>query len=276
MAKHPEKFIKEKEIHKEFIKDKLEKEHKDHKEKPEKLEIKEIKELHKEVKESKPEKEIKELAKETKPEKEFKEGAKEKEVKEQKDIKEVKEIEKQDKEKDKDAEGGPIGGGDPILRQQAAAAAQFKFKDHLEKIHVEKVHKDKDHEFAVHAAAAAQPQAQAAQAKLTDKILEKTHKDIEKIIKDKDFKTEKHEFKEWKDVREFVAGPGVVGPGDPVEQRLAALEATLGQLLHFIPQELRPDLSTGALSAEKKGQAATPAKQSKKAAGANKAKTEKK
>ena len=275
MAKHPDKFMKEKEFHKEIIKDKLEKEHKEHKEKPEIKEKpeKELKDFIKEHKD-KPEKEIKEISKD-KPEKEIKEISKEitKEDKDIKEVKEVKEVEKPIKEKDKDAEF-PGGGGDPVFQPQAAS--QFKFKDHLEKIHVDKVHKDKDHEFP--AQAAAQPQA-AAQAKLTDKVIEKTHKDIEKIIKDKDFKAEKHEkfeIKEWKDIKEWdVAGPGHVGPGDPVEQRVAALEATLTQLLHFIPQELRPDLSTGALSAEKRAQTGTAAKKSKRAAGTKKAKSEK-
>ena|ERR1700761_1814417 len=49
---------------------------------------------------------------------------------------------------------------------------------------------------------------------------------------------------------EYVAGPAHVGPGDPIEQRLAAIESALAQLVHFIPQELRPDLSKGALKQE--------------------------
>ena len=35
-----------------------------------------------------------------------------------------------------------------------------------------------------------------------------------------------------------------------MEQRLAALEAAVTQLLHFIPENLRPDLSQGALKQE--------------------------
>ena len=49
---------------------------------------------------------------------------------------------------------------------------------------------------------------------------------------------------------EYTAGPVAVAPGVPVEQRLAALEAAMAQLMHFIPQELRPDLSKGALKQE--------------------------
>jgi hypothetical protein len=35
-----------------------------------------------------------------------------------------------------------------------------------------------------------------------------------------------------------------------VEQRLAALEAAVTKLLHFIPENLRPDLTQGALKQE--------------------------
>ena len=38
--------------------------------------------------------------------------------------------------------------------------------------------------------------------------------------------------------------------GDPYAQRIAALEATVAQLVHFIPAELRPDLTQGALKQE--------------------------
>ena len=34
------------------------------------------------------------------------------------------------------------------------------------------------------------------------------------------------------------------------EQRLAAVESALAQLTHFIPENLRPDLSKGALKQE--------------------------
>ena len=67
-----------------------------------------------------------------------------------------------------------------------------------------------------------------------------------------------------------------MGPGDPVEQRLAALEAAVAQLVHFIPADLRPDLSTGALAQEPKAQSgkAAPgaAAQSKKQAAKDKGK----
>jgi len=94
--------------------------------------------------------------------------------------------------------------------------------------------------------------AQAASAvfKVTDKIpLEKLHPD--KFQKEFKFeKLEKFEKHEKFEIKEWDAIPGTVGPGDPVEQRLAAMEATLANLMHFIPAELRPDLSTGALTQE--------------------------
>jgi hypothetical protein len=138
---------------------------------------------------------------------------------------------------------------------------------------VDKVQKDKDFEFA--AQAAMQPQAAQAQ----------IHKHVEKAHKDKEFKFEKVEkFEKFekieiKEIKEWdVAGPGYVGPGDPVEQRLAVLESALTQLMHFIPQELRPDLSTGALAEEKRAQGAKTAsdKPAKDSSPADKDKADKK
>jgi hypothetical protein len=47
----------------------------------------------------------------------------------------------------------------------------------------------------------------------------------------------------------FEGQAGAVG----AEERLAALEATVQQLVHFIGQELRPDLSQSALQAGSQG-----------------------
>ena len=66
-----------------------------------------------------------------------------------------------------------------------------------------------------------------------------------------EFKDHKIEFKEFKNEKlEFEYLPGSTDPGGPVEQRLAALEAAVTQLLHFIPENLRPDLTQGALKQE--------------------------
>ena len=70
----------------------------------------------------------------------------------------------------------------------------------------------------------------------------------------KEYKHEKIEYKEQHkefENKQLFEGP-VYGPidGDPYSQRLAALEATVAQLSHFIPAELRPDLSQGALKQE--------------------------
>jgi hypothetical protein len=104
----------------------------------------------------------------------------------------------------------------------------------------------------------------------------KEHKDskIEKLEKNeakehKDAKHEKFEQKEIKieqkeigklelpektipkekDGKEIFEGGGI-DPGDPLQQRLAALEQNVAGLQHFIATGQRPDLSRGALSRE--------------------------
>jgi hypothetical protein len=64
----------------------------------------------------------------------------------------------------------------------------------------------------------------------------------------KEIKLEKFEKLEYEHLIGY--GPGYGPPGGPVEQRVAALEAVVTQLLHFIPEHLRPDLSQGALKQE--------------------------
>jgi len=73
----------------------------------------------------------------------------------------------------------------------------------------------------------------------------KEHKDKEFF---KEIKQEKFEKLEYEHLIGY--GPGYGPPGGPVEQRIAALEAAVAQLLHFIPENLRPDLSQGALKQE--------------------------
>jgi len=46
------------------------------------------------------------------------------------------------------------------------------------------------------------------------------------------------------------SGPVAYPTGNPIVDRLTALEATVAQLLHFIPESLRPDLTQGALRQE--------------------------
>jgi hypothetical protein len=149
-----------------------------------------------------------------------------------------------DSKEQPDINPGIAPGGDPAQPQVAYSLHKFHGKEHPEKFQkdFEKVQKDKEFEAAMQAA---QPQA-AGQA--LHKFVEKLHfKDVLKELKIE--KLEKFEKIEIKEIKEWdVAGPGQVGPGDPVEQRVAALEATVTQLLHFIPADLRPDLSTGALN----------------------------
>jgi len=138
-----------------------------------------------------------------------------------------------------------------------------------EKHEIKEVHKEKEgnkeqleiHPQALAGAAAAAPAAASIQKQLEKFVYEKhlSPKEI-KLEKNeiKEHKFEKFEIKEHKlekfekpEKLEFeVAGPGQVGPGDPVEQRLANLESAVTQLLHFIPENLRPDLSKGALKQE--------------------------
>jgi hypothetical protein len=101
-------------------------------------------------------------------------------------------------------------------------------------------------------------------------IKEKEQKELKegKELKEKELKEVK-EFKEGKELKEKDKdaegklseriGGGIqfgteAGTGGGLEQRLAALEQTVQQLVHFIGQELRPDLSRSALQAS--GQAA--------------------
>ena len=89
-----------------------------------------------------------------------------------------------------------------------------------------------------------------------------------KELKEKELKEVK-EFKEGKEIKEkdkdFEGKPtdklgevggqfGVQPAAVPIEQRLGALEQAVQQLVHFIGQELRPDLSRSALQTS--GQAA--------------------
>ncbi len=75
-----------------------------------------------------------------------------------------------------------------------------------------------------------------------EKIEKLENKEISKLEQG-----EKPQGKE-KDGKELVEGPG--NPGDPIEQRLGALEQSMASMQHFITQSQRPDLSRGALSGE--------------------------
>jgi hypothetical protein len=214
--------------------------------------------------------------KDTKDNKEAKEQKEQKEHKEQKDQKDKHEKELRDKLHQKEKhEKEPK---ENLKEKEAAkdievqaSAAKIVDKQHIEKTHkdIDKVRKDTPDKFthpeiALNPGLAPDPQmaAQAASVafKLTDKIpLEKLHPD--KLHKDKDFKfekVEKFEKHEKFEIKEWDAIPGTVGPGDPVEQRLAAMEATLANLVHFIPADLRPDLSSGALAQEADKKKAAP------------------
>lgn len=100
----------------------------------------------------------------------------------------------------------------------------------------------------------------------------KEHKELKEFVKEgkelKEFKEKEKEFKEHKEgkeIKEFkekdkdlfegkrtdkIGEGGIIGTGAPeggTADRLAALEQTVQQLVHFIGQELRPDLGRSAL-----------------------------
>ena len=87
---------------------------------------------------------------------------------------------------------------------------------------------------------------------------EKELKDHKEAAKEKEAGKEKETIKPEKELekvqpdgKELVETQIPQQPGDPAtEQRLAAMESALAQLTHFIPENLRPDLSKGALKQE--------------------------
>jgi hypothetical protein len=180
----------------------------------------------------------------------------EKEIKiEQKEVKEYyKDLKDKEKEKEKETE-------------KEKHKEKEKEKEHLKD---KEIYKEDRKEYlkedllehlpqAKYPETAAAPSSEATPAGLS-KIVE-TKQIAEKAIY-KEFKVEKYEIKEHKDIKEHDKPPFFEGKhlvdfptyptagGDPYAQRLAALEATVAQLVHFIPAELRPDLSQGALKQE--------------------------
>jgi hypothetical protein len=197
----------------------------------------------------------KELLKHEKPEKTEKSEKLEKEHKDQKDNPDTKQ--QKDGKDQKDA---------PDTKHKHEKEKQEK-EHKPEKEHklenkealIEKVHKDYETQYVQ----ASQPEAAAAGIqKFTDKAViadklphpeTKLHKEIKLEIKEHKF--EKFEIKEHKlEIKEikweYEGYGGINDPGGPVEQRVAALEAAVTKLLHFIPENLRPDLTQGALKQE--------------------------
>jgi hypothetical protein len=184
--------------------------------------------------------------------------ASDKELKrEYKETKETKDIKDKDKDKDKDKE---------------------KEKEHKEKEIFKEIHKEELLEYPQTHYPAVGPGPEATQTAVdANKIVET--KQISEKLSFKEFKVEKYEIKEYKheikehkyEIKEIEKIPiegkvltdGPYNPGqggDPYAQRLAALEATVAQLVHFIPAELRPDLSQGALKQEPETTEATASK----------------
>jgi Subtilase family len=233
------KEVKEKDL--KDIKDKDLKEHK---------EFKEIKE--KDLKDHK-EKDLKELK-----DKDLKDH-KEKDLKEHKE-KDLKEI----KEKDKDFEQSGIL--DRVDFGPQSQPKQLKEKENEKQL--TKEHKDKEKDIKEFKEKDFKDHKEHKEFKekdtkeLKDKDF-KEHKDFKekdtKELKDKDFKEHK-DFKEFKEIEiDFTGGQelqrnpassGANPSGGSMEERVAGLEQTVAQLVHFISPELRPDLVASALGQE--------------------------
>src|SRR5271166_4981525 len=85
-----------------------------------------------------------------------------------------------------------------------------------------------------------------------EKFEHKEHKEKPEKFEHKE-KKEKPEKFEHKEIEKFIVErfPSENLPsGDPVEQRLTALEQTVASMHHFITTGQRPDLSRGALANE--------------------------
>jgi len=173
-----------------------------------------------------------------KPAKDHKDQKDSPDVKQHKDVKDQKDgpdskHHKGEKEKEKEKEKEvdkphfeKVHAEIPIVQTQAAAALSAGAQKIPEKSFAEKVPDTKYHKLEI-----------------KESKLEK--------FEFKELKDHKLEFKEHKNEKlEFEIPGGSTDPGGPVEQRLAALEATVAQLQHFIPASLRPDLTQGALKQE--------------------------
>jgi len=199
-------------------------------------------------------KELKEVSKHEKSEKNEKHEKNEKAEKEQKDQKD-----NPDTKQNKDNKDGK----DTPDNKQKQEKEKHEKEHKPEKEHkvegkenlLEKTHKDAGQEVQQYAVSAAMPAALTAQKHIEKPYVDvKFHKEFKLEVKEikleKEHKIEKFEAKEKIEKLEYETLPGSGDPGGPVEQRLAALEAAVTQLLHFIPEELRPDLSQGALKQE--------------------------
>ena len=198
-----------------------------------------------------------------KTEKEHKDQKEHKDTKDQKDQKEVKdkhEKEKHEKEKHEKEHKGE-------KHEKHEPKEFFKEKD---------IHKDQLKELETTQLASPAPGAAAAEAidfaktgeavaklqveglqKIPDVGMKFAHQKEkpEKDKHEKEYKLEKFEhdgqFKIVAEGKLVYEGYTNIAPGgDPLSQRIASLEAVVTQLMHFIPENLRPDLSQGALKQE--------------------------
>ncbi len=202
----------------------------------------------------------KELLKHEKQEKNEKSEKLEKEHKDQKDNPDT----KQHKDAKDQKDGPDTKHKHEKEKQEKEHKPEKEHKIENKEALLEKVHKDFETQYTQQApfseaAAVAGVQKFADKSVIADKLPHpetKLHKEVKFEIKEHKLeKFEKIEIKEHKfeikEVKwEYEGYGGINDPGGPVEQRLAALEAAMTKLLHFIPENLRPDLTQGALRQE--------------------------
>lgn len=179
----------------------------------------------------------------------FEEVAKPKEFAKEKEA-----IKEKDKEaiKEKDKEHSKVE-ADKLHKDQKDSKEHKEQKDKQEKEKLEKENKEKQEKESKEKQEKNEPKEKHEKEKHEKEI--KDRKDIlpKELAKEKEAVKEPKEFKELElSGKQQVDTPASVGfGGDPLtQQRIAMLEASVAQLLHFIPATLRPDLTTGALSQE--------------------------
>lgn len=187
----------------------------------------------------------------------FEEVAKVKElVKEKEALKDKESFKDKEGFKDKDKEQSKLE-FDKLHKDQKDTADQKQRKDKQEKEKLEKENKEKQEKEAKEKQEKNEPKEKQEKEKHEKEI--KDRKDVspkeggkepKDFAKDKDPKDFSKEIEKVQIDTPFGAGQGI----DPAtNQRLLMLEASVAQLLHFIPATMRPDLSTGALSQEPDG-----------------------
>src|SRR5689334_21184556 len=194
----------------------------------------------------------------------------EKETKEGKDVKDKQEKEKHEKEKHEKEAHKP--------EKHETKNEKIEFKEPKgEKIEIKETAKPEKLELEKQTdvqpvPGGGDPSAMAA-ASLSSAVSPAPTAQLPKLFKEFFKEFQKEFIKEWKEHKpeklEFEVfvpvGPPIpdLGPvfsgGGVIEARMASLEAAMAQLMHFIPESMRPNLTKGALKNEETGGQAPPA-----------------